>query len=101
MLLERFEHEKHKLEAKCGIEENSFLLENPVACCVFCPEVLCRKAGFDSWQETHSIIDSTSFFLDMELLQELSLVVLVDAKELQLVRSIKLFCSCYSFYLVE
>lgn len=93
MLVGRFEYEKHKLEAKCGIEENPYLLENPVACCVFCPEISCMKAGFISWQETCSIIDSTGLFLDMELLQELSLVVLVDAEELQQVRSVKFFCS--------
>ena len=96
MLEGRFEYEKHKLEAKCGIKENLFLSENPVACCVFCPEILCMKAGFGSWQETCSIIDSTSLFLDMELLQELSLVVLVDAEELQEVRSVIFFFSCYS-----
>ncbi|KAF5933612.1 hypothetical protein HYC85_029783 [Camellia sinensis] len=43
-----------------------------------------RRSGFDSWQGTIPIIDNTSVFLDMELLQELSQIVLVDAEELQL-----------------
>ncbi|CAL5389752.1 unnamed protein product [Camellia sinensis] len=54
MLLRRFEHEKQK------------------------------TSSFDSWQGTIPIIDNTSVFLDMELLQELSQIVLVDAEELQL-----------------
>ncbi|CAL5372437.1 unnamed protein product [Camellia sinensis] len=43
-----------------------------------------RRSGFDSWQGIIPIIDNTSVFLDMELLQELSQIVLVDAEELQL-----------------
>ncbi|KAK9282633.1 hypothetical protein L1049_010852 [Liquidambar formosana] len=83
MLLGRFEHEQHKLEANLGSNEHTFSLANSVVCCVLCPEVLCWKSGFDSWQDTLPIIDNISFFLDMELLQELSKIVWVDGRGLQ------------------
>ena len=97
MLSKRFEHEKQKLEANLGVSEHSSSEANSAACCIFCPEILCRKSGFDSWQDTLPLDDSTSFFLDMELLQELSSILLVDPKGLQLVRSIKLHYSWYDF----
>ncbi|CAL5443785.1 unnamed protein product [Camellia sinensis] len=84
MLLRRFEHEKQKLEAVIQTTKHSFPLTNSAACCIFSTDVLCRRSGFDSWQGTIPIIDNTSVFLDMELLQELSQIVLVDAEELQL-----------------
>ncbi|CAL5398093.1 unnamed protein product [Camellia sinensis] len=84
MLLRRFEHEKQKLQAVIQTTKHSFPLTNSAACCIFSTDVLCRRSGFDSWQGTIPIIDNTSVFLDMELLQELSQIVLVDAEELQL-----------------
>ncbi|KAF8388344.1 hypothetical protein HHK36_027010 [Tetracentron sinense] len=87
MLLGRFEYEKHKLETFLESNDHASSIENLAACCAFCPEMLSRKSGFDSWQEILPIIDSTSFFLDMELLQELSKFILVGTKELYLVLS--------------
>ncbi|XP_058077090.1 midasin isoform X2 [Magnolia sinica] len=85
MLVERFEYERQHLEgASEKTDENSASF-----CCAFCPELLCRKAGFDSWLETLPLLDNKSFSLDMDLLQELSESVLVDTKDLCLVLSNK------------
>lgn len=97
MLLERFEYEKQKLVANLGSSEHANAEANSAACCTFFPEILCRKSGFESWQDTLPLSDSTSFFLDMELLQGLSSIILVDPKGLQLVKSVKLHHSLYDF----
>jgi midasin len=87
MLLKRFEYEKSKLEAKSKSVETATIEGNSISCCDFSPEARCTKPGFACWLETRPIIDNTSFFLDMDLLQKLSMIVLVDHKECQLVRS--------------
>ncbi|GFY97181.1 midasin-like protein [Actinidia rufa] len=87
MLLRRFEHEKKKLEAVSVNPKSTSPVADLAACCIFSPDMLSRRSGFDSWQDTVPIIDNTSFFLDMELLQELSRIVLVDSEELRLVLS--------------
>ncbi|KAA8540262.1 hypothetical protein F0562_024175 [Nyssa sinensis] len=84
MLLRRFEYEKQKLEVSMGTTRHPSSVENLAVCCVFSSDILCRGSGYDSWQDTLSIIDSTSLFLDMELLQELSKILLLDAEELHL-----------------
>ncbi|XP_057977825.1 midasin isoform X2 [Malania oleifera] len=83
MLLERFEHEKQKLEANMISNEHAFPVADSAACCSFYPVLLCRKSGFASWLETIPIIDNTSLLLDLELLNELAAAVLVDAQGLQ------------------
>lgn len=84
MLLKRFEYEKSKLEAKLKSVETATIEGNSISCCDFSPEARCTKPGFACWLETRPIIDNTSFFLDMDLLQKLSMIVLVDHKECQL-----------------
>lgn len=91
MLLERFEFEKQRLEANLRSNDNASSEANSAACCIFIPEILCTKSGFESWQETLPLTDITSFFIDMELLKELSSILLVDPKGLHLVRSVTLF----------
>lgn len=66
-----------------GSNEFAVSEANSSACCSYSTETLCKKSGFDSWQDTLPLIDITSFSLDMEVLQELSSVVLVDSKGLQ------------------
>ncbi|KAG8656474.1 hypothetical protein MANES_04G142500v8 [Manihot esculenta] len=83
MLSERFRYEKQKLRAKLQLDEHAIFERNSASCCVFVPEILGLKCGFTSWQEALPIIDSTSFFLDMELLQNLLTIVLVDPQGLQ------------------
>jgi len=87
MLLKRFEYEKSKLEAKLKSVESATIEGNSISCCDFSPEARCTKPGFACWLEMRPIIDNTSFLLDMDLLQKLSMIVLVDHKECQLVRS--------------
>lgn len=72
----------------------NFVLEpNLAASCSVSSEILCTRSGFGSWLDTLPIMNSESCFMDMELLKELSLSVLVDPRELQLV-------SEYLFYLL-
>ncbi|KAJ4957407.1 hypothetical protein NE237_024518 [Protea cynaroides] len=81
MLLGRFEHEKQKLVAVLISDEHASAAEIPSACCTCCPEILWRKSGFNSWQEILPIINRMSFFLDLELLEELSKIVVAAANE--------------------
>ncbi|XP_050232290.1 midasin isoform X2 [Mercurialis annua] len=84
MLSERFEYDKRNLEAKLQSSEHLTVDGNSASCCVFFPEVLYAKSGFVCWQEALPIVDSASFFLDMELLQKLLTLVLIDPKELEM-----------------
>ena len=96
MLLERFACEKQKLVANLRSSEHANAEANSAACCTFFPEILCRESGFESWQDTLALSDSTSFLLDMELLLGLSSILLVDPKELEPVNSVRLHNSlCY------
>lgn len=89
--MKRFGYEKCKLEANLGHDQ---LCDSDLSsCCVFRIEVLCKKPWYDGWLDTLPINDSASWFLDMELLQELSQMPIIDHKELQLVRSTVFFCS--------
>ncbi|XP_058222016.1 midasin-like isoform X2 [Rhododendron vialii] len=83
MLLTRFECERKKLEDAVMSTKRAHPVANLAACCNFPPDLLCRRSGFDSWLDTLPIIDNNSFDLDMELLQELSQIVLVEAEELE------------------
>ncbi|XP_043707635.1 midasin [Telopea speciosissima] len=81
MLLGRVEHEKQKLVPVLISDVHASAMEISSVCCSFCPEILCTKSGFNGWQEILPIIDRMSFFLDLELLEELSKIVVVDANE--------------------
>ncbi|KAL3824480.1 hypothetical protein ACJIZ3_020509 [Penstemon smallii] len=75
-LLKKLEEEKQQLEEKLGTRPAIIS-----ACCVFTPDILCRKSGFELWLKTQPIIDETSLFLDLELLQHLTKIAVVDIKE--------------------
>ncbi|GAB2269171.1 hypothetical protein Dimus_004101 [Dionaea muscipula] len=83
MLLRRFEHEKQKLEANTDSEGNLVPLAYSASCCIFLPELKCIPSCFAGWMETALIVDQTSLFLDLLLLQELSKVICTDAAELR------------------
>ncbi|KAF7135896.1 hypothetical protein RHSIM_Rhsim08G0236800 [Rhododendron simsii] len=87
MLLTRFDFEKKILEDAVMSTKHAHPVANLAACCCFPPYLLCGRSGLDSWLDTLPIIDNTSFDLDMELLLELSRIVLVEAEELQLALS--------------
>ncbi|XP_062087755.1 midasin isoform X2 [Humulus lupulus] len=84
--------EKWVQQAKSNLEKNlqhnklDVSGANSSTFCSFSNEILCQKSGFDSWQCTLPFVDTTSFYLDMELLQELSSAHLADSRELQLVK---------------
>lgn len=84
-LVKRFEHTKHNLEKNLGSNKFAVSEANSSTCCSYSTELLCQKSGFNSWRDTLPLVDITSIFLDMELLEELSSVVLVDSKGLHLV----------------
>lgn len=82
MLLKRINHEKKKLETVLGgSTKDTVPVVDSGAACIFSPTMLCTVSGFDSWLDTVLVNDNTSFFLDMELLQELSLFIIVDTEE--------------------
>ncbi|XP_022715201.1 midasin isoform X4 [Durio zibethinus] len=83
MLLKRFDYEKRKLSSKNG-PDGAIYEANSVACCVLSSDLLRTRSGFDNWLDIVPIVDCASCFLDMELLQELSLLTLADSGELQL-----------------
>ncbi|KAE8674161.1 Mitochondrial substrate carrier family protein [Hibiscus syriacus] len=81
MLLKRLEHEKCKLLSK--YRPDDAILGTKSATCVFGSEMMCSRSGLGSWMDIHPVVDSASCFLDMELLQELSLLTLVDSELLK------------------
>lgn len=83
MLLGRCQHEETKLREKVGTMDKSSPVYNLDTCCIFSPEIMCLKSGFHFRVETVPINDIVSFSLDMELLQELSKIVLLDDQDLQ------------------
>lgn len=76
-----------KLNCKKILSHNKLeeLEKHSSAFCSYPIEMLCHKSGFDSWHDTLPLIDITSFYLDMELLQDLSCALLVDSGKLNLV----------------
>ncbi|XP_056176640.1 midasin isoform X2 [Syzygium oleosum] len=80
-LLERFEYEKHKVETSMTSDEDACIEADSAACCVLLPQILCSDLGFSCWTETRPMNDCTSFFLDTQLLQNLSSIVLIGPGE--------------------
>ncbi|GAB4842595.1 hypothetical protein Ancab_012571 [Ancistrocladus abbreviatus] len=83
MLLRRFEHEKEKLEANVDSEANKDAMAYSTSCCILFPEIICTPSGFGSWLGTVAMVDQTSLFLDLSLLQELSRIAMAGGSELQ------------------
>ncbi|KAI3455601.1 hypothetical protein Pfo_012264 [Paulownia fortunei] len=72
LLLGRLDFEKQKLVAKLATTKLASWRALCSACCVFTPDVLCRRSGFECWLKTQPIVDETSLCLDLELLQHLT-----------------------------
>ncbi|XP_059279886.1 midasin isoform X2 [Lycium ferocissimum] len=81
MLSRRFDFEKEKLEENLRSIKQAPRTSILPACCVFLPDMLCRRSSFDCWLETLPIVDDASFFLDTSLLQQLSIIALADGQE--------------------
>ncbi|CAI0419971.1 unnamed protein product [Linum tenue] len=84
VLRKRYLFEKRKLEVKVQASDNATADGSPTYCCVIRPELLWLKTGLVGWQETIPIVDAASFFLDMEILEKLSLLILNNPRALQL-----------------
>ncbi|XP_076884991.1 midasin-like [Bidens hawaiensis] len=82
MLLTKFHHEKDKLERQIRTNEQASTFSALSSCCVMNSDMLCQPSGLSCWLDTVPLNDSTSFGLDMRLLQELSKIVL-DGKKLK------------------
>ncbi|KAM7253719.1 hypothetical protein ACFE04_031401 [Oxalis oulophora] len=78
MLFQRIESEKNTLAAHSLCEEDINLKETSTCCRILSPETLCGEKYFECWQDTLPIVDSASFFMNTELLQHLSSLVLLD-----------------------
>lgn len=91
-LLQLFVKERIKIEETSWSNKN-FCGANGSFCCSLCIVALGQAYGYSCWQDVFPLMDSTSFALDMKLLQELSSVILVNNKRLHLVRPSKLLYS--------
>ena len=88
----RFECEKSKFEANNASQTNGYRLVKS-ACCKVTAEVMCQRSVFESWMEILHVVDDTSLWLDLFLLEDISKIILADAKDLQPVLSF-----CFSFF---
>lgn len=86
MLLRRLDFEKNKCKDIAGTAQQASIHTVSSVCCVFSPDVLCRRSGVYCWLETINITDEISFFLDLGLLQHLTKITLVNTEEQSHVR---------------
>ncbi|ONI15461.1 hypothetical protein PRUPE_3G044200 [Prunus persica] len=82
-LLQLFVKERIKIE-ETSWSNKIFCGANGSFCCSLCIVALGQAYGYGCWQDVFPLMDSTSFALDMKLLQELSSVILVNNKRLRL-----------------
>lgn len=85
-LVKCLKYAKQKCEKNLGHNKLEVLEGYSSAFCSFPTEILCHRFGFDSWQETLPFTDITSFYFDMELLQELSSALVTDSENLKEVK---------------
>nr|XP_011467404.1 PREDICTED: midasin isoform X1 [Fragaria vesca subsp. vesca] len=81
-LLQMFEKQRIKSK-EISSSSKRFPRSNSSICCSYSNESLGYASGYDTWQDTSPLVDSTSFALDVKLLLELSHVLLTDPKRMQ------------------
>ncbi|KZV19144.1 midasin [Dorcoceras hygrometricum] len=81
VLLGRLEFEKHKLKVGAESTKHESGPTHSAACCLLTSDALCRKSGFECWLKTQTLVDETTFFLDLELLQHLTEIAGLDIEE--------------------
>ncbi|XP_073126022.1 midasin isoform X2 [Henckelia pumila] len=81
VLLGRLNFEKRKLKVRAETTKHESGPAHCSACCLLTSDALCRKSGFECWLETQPLVDETSFFLDFELLQHLTKIVVLDIED--------------------
>lgn len=79
--MKRLDSEKQKLVVKSESSELTSLPGLGAACCVFTPDILCRRSGVENWFKTQPMVDETSLCLDLKLLQHLTGIAVVDTEE--------------------
>lgn len=95
MLLGRLDYEKQKLVEKFATTKFASFLEHGSTCCVFTPDVLCRRSGLECWLTTQPIVNETSLSLDLGLLHYLTEVSGADIEEQHHVRV------CFPFSIMD
>nr|AMP82937.1 acidic leucine-rich nuclear phosphoprotein 32-related protein 1 [Catalpa bungei] len=80
MLLGRLNYEKQKFVVKATTKFASWPALHST-CCVFTPDVLCKRSGFECWLKTQPIVDETSLCFDLELVQHLTKLAVIDIEE--------------------
>lgn len=81
MLLGRLDFEKQKLKMTAETAKHESGPAPCSACCLLTSDALCRKSGFECWLKTQPLVDETTFFLDLELLQHLTEITVLDTEE--------------------
>ncbi|XP_073015322.1 midasin-like isoform X1 [Primulina eburnea] len=81
VLLGRMDFEKQKLKVRAETTKHQSGPAHCSACCRLTSDALCRKSGFECWLKTQPLVDESTFFLDLELLQHLSEIAVVDTEE--------------------
>ncbi|CAM8907839.1 unnamed protein product [Rhodiola kirilowii] len=84
MLFQRVEHEKEKFSWSLLSNEHACPSSVFASCCDMSPEILSHESAFISYLEAVPVIDNKCLFLDMELLQELSDIVLSEKQTAQI-----------------
>uniref|UniRef100_A0A7N0T976 Midasin n=1 Tax=Kalanchoe fedtschenkoi TaxID=63787 RepID=A0A7N0T976_KALFE len=83
MLMERVNHEKQKFNSSLLSKGHAFFPPVSTSCCVMSPDILLHESAFISYMEAVPVINNKSLFLDMELLHELSAIVLSETQTAQ------------------
>ncbi|KMT04854.1 hypothetical protein BVRB_7g170240 isoform A [Beta vulgaris subsp. vulgaris] len=85
-LSRRYDSERNILEENRRIQRSGHSLANS-SCCTVNPEIINFSCGFETWMQSLVIVDETSLFLDLFLLQDLSAIIFADPKDVQLLLS--------------
>lgn len=80
-LQQRFQYEILKLENN-GTSNDDAITEAKSECCMQSAQMIFTQIGCASWLDVLRVNDSTSLFLDMNILEELSSIVLHDVEEI-------------------
>lgn len=98
-LSRRYDSERNILEENRRIQRSGHSLANS-SCCTVNPEIINFSCGFETWMQSLVIVDETSLFLDLFLLQDLSAIIFADPKDVQLVRyTVIIMCVCVCYHL--
>ncbi|KAL8154412.1 hypothetical protein V2J09_012172 [Rumex salicifolius] len=81
MLFKRFLDGRDKLKDLADSDANLSALANSASCCIMHPEMICSQSGHNCWLESLPLVDQSSLFLDLPLLQQMPGIILADANQ--------------------